>query len=520
MCSLSIVKPKNVLFENLSKSYPDDSSTYKEMTRRLSVEEKSALEEKLKTLPKKEEHILALIQALESQNWDASILHNADYPYYALEALKRGNDLSPTQFATLQLFWQGTQSYGHHAMRTIFLFNPDGSINQEARSLIRETLHLVGVHYQLIELVDGISLMELAKTVRDDNDLLEKVKEYLDKINTTYLLSEGQIDLLFEKLRALPKSEQQFFIVPDKEGKYLPILEDQLLGRSTTHTITQEINFATGLNVFSRLEGPAVMIPSFGLMQAYLEVRNGQDAVQMNPVLGLSSLGDLRQNALEGKRDFALHHPAASLPNTADNFSAPGVDFEKHDFYHAQLSSSIPPFYKRLFIQCADMIENQVHQERGFLSFNRESMQHLHDRFIDMEVSNFRLEMRRGRTLNDLFWGQIYNQFAINEVLAPAMMDPEKAEGLSIDFARQLPFQKEIMDGPKGALATVQKTIDLQLEQLYKIRETGFLTSGIDAQIDALQQARNKNLLTTMGDVWERRLQFREVLKGIERTKA
>jgi hypothetical protein len=349
-----------------SKSAP---SVYHEVVRRASEKEKAALEAKLASLPDKQKWIQKLLSALKEGHWQSPIFQTKDYTCYALEALKQGK-LTQEAFATVQIFWEVQQAHPKKDIEASPLFKKDGSVNEDARSWIKETFRARGA--------------------------------YQKKSKDAFFLSEPQIDQLFEEMRSLPKAEQTIWKVPDN-----------LKIKGLELTISQRI-YAIGINIFGRPRfGKTRLVPTLGLMQSYLNVKYGSNAVKINPVLGLSSDDDLRKNGVEDKRDMGLHHRAVLLGNIADSFAAPWYDFLYHDFYHAIVISSIPKELRRVYIKIFDILEKTIHVhgiKKNTLS--EISLIVLRDRYLDMEFPDSN-ELKKSTTSpNDIFWQHFTRTFA------------------------------------------------------------------------------------------------------------
>lgn len=326
---------------------------YEEIVRRSSPKERKALETKLYSLPKPEENIHNLLKALEKGDWDAAIFQNEEFPYYALEAVRRGQ-LSPHDYATVLTFWEMIQLHPDPSTRkTIPIFNPDGTVNEIAKAHIIKTLV-----YN---------------------------KKATDK---PCALSSDQIDQLFKKIKKLPPSQQHIWTVPQ---------------------INEPIIKAISVPILAEINPDGMLVAPVGMMQAFLDVAFGDNAVKLNPVHGISSWNDLRQNHFKGERDYAIHFPGIELPEDADDRKARWFYFGKHDFYHAVLISSIPKAYRKCYVECYDIIQRSyptVDPDKG-------------STFIDMEALNFIENFAsKKESAQNVFWIELIEsiqQSALNE---------------------------------------------------------------------------------------------------------
>lgn len=408
--------PVNIFSGSETTNVPKRSDDFKELIRRVTLEERINIDKKLALIAdNKDVKIQMLHEALESQNWDHEIFQDENYPYYALEAvgLEEGNKhkLSRGQFATLMSYWKTSQD---HQARSMALFNTNGSINEEARKIIKETLRLI-------------------------------VKEPI------YFLTDEQIEQLFKEMAQLPRSEQQFFIIPSSKPKVV-----------TAKAVIREL----GINIFSEFtekDHDKCMIASFGLMQAFLKVKFGQDAVEMQPVIGLSSIDDIRANGLNGQRDFAVHFPEVFLPGIADDVQALGFEFSYHDFYHAFVASSAPKKFPPLYIQIADIVQTFKNQSN---KASENKIQKMYEQFIDMDITTFRHELRNDSSLNDLFWEYLDSIFERIEcrTLKELKLKTEIAEKIG----RELPLIDELLEGPGQVLSEKIQEIDDKITEFFK----------------------------------------------------
>jgi hypothetical protein len=208
------------------------------------------------------------------------------------------------------------------------------------------------------------------------------------------------------------------------------------------------------------------MIPSLGLMQTFLNVKF-EDAVTINPVLGLSSMEDIRENGITSTRDMALRFPGVHLPDDADGDAAPGFSFTFHDFYHAYIASSLGNDFRCLFIKIGD-IANEVIKD-----LPKKDRLEMGDSCVDMNIFTFRPEFRnhprhrmsQEQKINDCFWGGIYLTYIaakdakkeLDTMLYPTDTDIKVLK----EITSRLPLGKEISEGP----AYEMKSIDDQFNE-------------------------------------------------------
>ncbi len=330
--------------------YPDSSGQaleYYQLTKRVSKTEMAAIEAKMKGLESKEDLIKVEFQAFENgmmefDDWDKAAIR-------ALYALKMGF-ISKETFATFLNFRVAHQQYKE--IEKIPLFLADGSRNPRVLAYLQKT---------------GNFFPSLGEDFQ------------------TNFLNDSQIDQFFEIMKSKPKSAQVFFI-----GN----LEDPHPG-----SITQEIRRETGLEIFNVMDQKRV-IPSFEILQALLDAAFHENAVKMNPVIGLSSYADIEANAMFNSRDVALYFPGVALPDSADDFPVEGIDFTYHDFYHAFIASNVPKNIQPLFNLCYSILGplSSKYPEK------KEIIEKLRLKLLDMEHAEFRMDNRNNRSDSQLFW--------------------------------------------------------------------------------------------------------------------
>ncbi len=278
-----------------------------ELTRRISSEEK-LINPKLESLT--DESIEELAEKINrSRVWEEEkCINSANMPYCALAAAQNGL-ISPGQFCTLMLYWSTSTTQPKDFIKSHRLFTPENEIDLSSFQLLKKT-HLKAPDLCLTE---------------------EEYKEF------------------FERMRKLPVSEQQFFEISNQD----------------TNTILNALA-RVGFNIFGQIDGPngtRRIIPSIGMMQVYLDVKFKDNAVKINPVIGLSSLEDIKENGVNSERDLGVPFPGFSCL-LADGFSAKGYRFTIHDFYHSTLASCAPAKEREFIINTSDTIKNYLEGRR------------------------------------------------------------------------------------------------------------------------------------------------------------
>ena len=105
------------------------------------------------------------------------------------------------------------------------------------------------------------------------------------------------------------------------------------------------------------------MLPSLTIRQSLLDAAFKEEAHRINPVIGSSSVSDIRKGGVNRYRDFALPFPGLPLPKIADYLPAPTIaDFQHHDFYHLLRVALLANVDADLFIAIGDALQKQQDQ--------------------------------------------------------------------------------------------------------------------------------------------------------------
>ena len=251
------------------------------------------------------------------------------FPYINLRAFRDGK-ITVNEFATLASLYATYQE--NRAENELFkikfeaLFDENGKPNKEAWAAIEETLHLS-------------NNAQVSVFKYDIEDVLEKMQVAL---KTARPLEAGF----------------WHYDMPESSGK----------------TIVDVIRSmgAWALSGYSKQE----MIPSITMIQAFIDSAFGNEAHRINPVIGASSVDDVRSGGIGCFRDFALPFPEVPLPKVADHLSAPNTDvFQKHDVYHLMRASLLTNDDKDLYIKIGDALQKQKERYESVISALKEICQ-------------------------------------------------------------------------------------------------------------------------------------------------
>lgn len=336
----------------------------------------------------------ALIHALDRVNWaNDPIFNNIDeMAWYALACLK-DEKISVEQFSTLMSYRTGVihhSKYGPLTPISLFITNAKGeqTVNPVARTIIEKTFEPQVVQVALIK---GTRLQE---------------KSQLDK---------AQIDDFFERMKDAPLSEQQFFVMSPKDSLVSKIKTHVQPGQKEKGIV--EAIYDTGFNAFNYFsevhEGKQIlkrMVASTTMMQTFIDVKY-ENPVKLNPVIGLSSISDIENNAIQRTREFGLNFVKNSLPTIADRRKAVGVDFPYHDFFHACVASSIPEEHVGIILELYNIVK-EIRSNQQLKSID-DFLNEFEIQLIDMEGGEYEAQYTQlnRQDLGAIFWNFLHSKY-------------------------------------------------------------------------------------------------------------
>ena len=114
------------------------------------------------------------------------------------------------------------------------------------------------------------------------------------------------------------------------------------------------------------------MTSSITMIQTFINIF-GAEAHRINPVIGFSTVADLRQGSIHCYRDFAIPFPGIPLPKIADRCPAPTIaTFQNHDVYHLLRVSGLNNSDKDLYIKIGDALQEQQDRYASAISLLKE----------------------------------------------------------------------------------------------------------------------------------------------------
>lgn len=290
---------------------------YQELVKRVSEEKRAELEASMaRVTPEELESLVTTIAHPEHLLKDDSFIHKEMFAPTALQAVRQGI-ISPLQFGTLINLWGNLKHILpndtglNERPEFIPLFLANGDRNPRAVECIRIAIQPPKSHDDFFE----ASPAELLNGV-----------------------FAGAIDL--------SPSEQGFWIVPSFTGRNPNPNELSII-----RVIKQQLDFH--LLDFSADEKQQI-IPSLELYQLFLS-KAFLNPVTINPVIGESTVLQIRRNSLLRYRDVILPCFGIGLPTEADGFAVESWwELTSHDLYHSARASRIGPEETQRYIAFGD----------------------------------------------------------------------------------------------------------------------------------------------------------------------
>lgn len=323
---------------------------YREFTRRIPKDEMKLINEKMKAL--EGPRVLDFAKAMRGALSKAAcrvLLESSDAPYLALRSLHEGR-LSRAEVATISLL--------HAALK-----HPGAELKSISED--RE-------YAKRMVLTSG----ESAHQFRDDED------EFPILMPPRYI--DSYLQVVLEKTAPI----QGYFVVFPGSAPLRPEVNQGFPSPKSVSDRIHQLGISL-LRSSSELEDRSLCIaPSFGMMSVALSMLTPHTCMP-NPVLGLSTLHDIRMGQFHGRRDMAFPFPGVKLPAEADGYPADEIEFTYHDLYHAWIVSFIPPAHRKAFMEVSKSFEA--------LGGKKESV----EAFADLEFPAYR---ERGLKSRAAFW--------------------------------------------------------------------------------------------------------------------
>jgi hypothetical protein len=244
-------------------------------------------------------------------------------------------------------------------------------------------------------------------------NLSDDVKAHLFKSLSDYL-DRDEIELFFQKLNSLPIEDRLIFSYPTQYKQLPPEELDARANDLRACETLQYLGFNPFNLYFEKGSYRRFMLSSRAVEEFY-RIEFPDTAVRLNPVLGISSIKDIRENGLNGTRDVLMFYviPAGCFntlkiikEDTVDNVPCIEGDVKDHDLYHSWVSSAMPADIKELYIKMGLFIRAIALQNNERLGVhNTKALKSLAWMLTDLDCSHFTLtdKMPTGRQFKPVF---------------------------------------------------------------------------------------------------------------------
>lgn len=300
-------------------SSPSDlvAERYHEFTRRIPKAEMGAIEEKMAHIkPKDLKDFILEVRAPRDLAGLSELIGDIDAPYRALYALREGS-LSVGEVATI--------------CRLHFALKHEGA---RLKSVAQDRDYA-----ERMVLTSGAFAREAREKGEHGIEVPEsRIDDYLDLV-----------------IRETSVIDGCFVVFPDDQP--IPEMFNGVVTRKPT--ISQRI-YQVGLSLLGFSdeleEQPLRIAASFGMMTLAVGTLTPHPCLP-NPVLGLSTLEDIRLGQDLGLRDMVIPFPGVLIPQEADGFKADDMGFTYHDFAHALAASHIVDSHRKAYMEISRLLE-------------------------------------------------------------------------------------------------------------------------------------------------------------------
>jgi hypothetical protein len=181
-----------------------------------------------------------------------------------------------------------------------------------------------------------------------------------------------------------------------------------------------------GVNLFLHLNRRLSIIPSISIRQEFLNAIFAEMSCNINPVIGVSKVIDLRNDALLRSRDFAIPFPLHPLPKQADGFKTQRiVDFQHHDGYHALRISILGWKHLKFYIYIGDLLAKL---QQDFLIIKQELKTIIQKKISLYREFNKQIQTLDTKTKNKAI-SQLHNKLYKTKQIISALDNTRKAIG-------------------------------------------------------------------------------------------
>ena len=303
-----------------------------------------------------ERFIKPLVDAINANDWTAKILNpefaRANGVMRAAVAAYRRGFIGIETVATLALRWSAARDFSKTIrLKTLPLLSPEGTLTPHAVEFFAD-------------------------------QKMEYARPAIPKNLTQIGLPSRLLPQLQEALSRLPASERNLFVIDtvwNKEPWECSVICNSHIWR---------MMMPRGLATFGQPNGVGyiLVIPSFSVLQTYLNVRYGDDAVQLFPRIGSASFDKVYFSIAAGGRVFGLNFPGLKPMIRVDRVELGQLFFTWHDDYHAYLASSFPRQYREILPRLLMVLK----ESQKAAKMSRKRVRKLAHKILDFELPSIR----------------------------------------------------------------------------------------------------------------------------------
>lgn len=393
---------------NVRLSAYTGEEAYQELINYLTAEDLALIESGLADLPATLDTDVVLAADINAGRWEQLFLPQENLENFPLQAIRclRAGLISSMTFCTSQMFYNIYTHPTHvdTTIRVVPIFNQETQkIKLNARQMISATAQLYSSSRRAYFEQKKREQAEALALAGRANNIFASIAGLLGQ-NDTYDTSAwddpekaalmdwepNDEKRFYQLLKTLPISEQQFLVLPD-----LHFDGDKFQNETT---VMREINFRLLFNIFSRfrLAGkPVCMIPTRGMMQAFLQATYGDKTPRPAYRLCLSPNTGLVDTMKAGGRDmYQTFAPLAHLvPDRLDGYPAQlsYAEGELHDFYHQGVAANIPVNDVQLFAEIYDIFNRSAQMNTGCQAYATAYA----NTIADMEHNSYRVGLSK-----------------------------------------------------------------------------------------------------------------------------
>lgn len=224
-------------------------------------------------------------------------------------------------------------------------------------------------------------------SMNSDHPLVSAVYDGISDVH--HGLSPAKKVLFQMLLNKLPQQEQNVLLLPVTEHE-AAFQSDSRGARNITNAICG-LGYSS-LSIIKGSDGKKYrVVPTLGMMQAFLEAKDGLNSILLTPKINLSTFDEIRSTRLRACHDVAYPFEGVEIPRKLDSREVDyAIDVIFHDLYHGIALGIVPHPDRIYYIQQHDLIKSNLERRGFYLSDKTRSLivTEVLNRLVDMEFIN------------------------------------------------------------------------------------------------------------------------------------